>query len=232
MDRVGEYTLRAMKKAKWYNRWLLTFFEKYLKGDILEVGAGIGNFSKMLNRYGKVTVIDINRNYINKYKNSGINYGLGDVEKGKYFFKDKKFDSIMSLNVIEHIKDDGRAFRNISQLLNGNGTAVILVPAHKLLYSKYDKLLGHYRRYSISDVKKLIGDAGLEIVDIRYINWWGAVGWLFFMKLLKNTDFPENELGIFDMFGKFLLWPEKILKLPFGLSVLAVVRRSKKILRY
>jgi len=228
MDRVGEYTLKAMKKAKWYNRWLLTFIDKYLNGDILEVGAGIGNFSKMLKKYGKITVIDINRKYLNNCRIGDINCGLGDIEKGEYFFKDKKFDSIISLNVIEHIKDDSRAFRNISQLLNKNGTAVILVPAHKMLYSKYDNLLGHYRRYIISDVKKLIGDIGLEIVDIRYINWWGAVGWLFFMKLLKRTDFPENELGIFDTFGKFLLWPEKILKLPFGLSVLVVVRRNKR----
>ena len=225
---TGEYTLNAMKKAKWYNRWLLTFVEKYLTGDILEVGAGIGNFSKMLKKYGKITVIDINRKYLNNCRIGDINCGLGDIERGEYFFKDKKFDSIICLNVVEHIKDDEGALKNIHKLLKKNGNAAVLVPAHKLLYSRYDHLLGHYRRYTISDVKKLIGNSGLEIVDIRYVNWWGAVGWLFFMKILKKTDFPENELGIFDMFGKFLLWPEKFIKLPFGLSVLAVVRRNKR----
>lgn len=267
MDKVGKYTLEVMKKAKWYNGWLLSFFDTYLKGDILEVGAGIGNFTKLLAKYGEVTGIDINKDYLGKRfphesgyhtekdsglcqndreKDSGLcqndpstssglrqNNGLvrfkvryGDVEKGKYFFKNKKFDTIVCLNVLEHIKDDKKALDNMYGLLNNNGKLVLLVPSHNLLYSKYDKLLGHFRRYNISKLISKIRCAGFETVDVRYINWWGALGWLFYLKLLNKEEFPEKEVGIFDILGRIFLWPEKFVKPRFGLSVLAMARRN------
>jgi SAM-dependent methyltransferase len=225
MDKVGEYTLKIMKKAKWYNLWLLSFFSKYLKGDILEVGAGIGNFSGVLKTYGDVTAIDISKKYLNEYKTTGIMCGYGDIEKGRYFFRQKQFDSIVCLNVIEHIENDRKAFENIYKLLKHNGVSIVLVPAHRILFSRYDKLLGHYRRYNISQLRETIKDLGFQTVGIRYINWWGAIGWFIYMKFFKRVDFPEKELGIFDIIGKYLLWPEKIMKLPFGLSILLIVKK-------
>ena len=228
MDKVGEYTLEVMKKAKWYNLWHMTFFDKHLKGDILEVGTGIGNFTMLLAKYGSVTGIEKNRRYIGIFKDDAIKYGYGDIEKGKYFFKKRKFDTIVCLNVLEHIKDDKRALGNMYSLLNKNGKLILLVPAHDLLCSKYDKLLGHFRRYNIPKTESKIRNAGFSIVNSRYINWWGALGWLFYLKLLNKEEFPEKEVGIFDILGKIFLWPEKFIKPPFGLSVLAVARRNKR----
>ena len=95
MDKVGEYTLAVMKKAKWYNTWILSFFGKYLEGEILEVGSGTGNFSSLLKSYGKLSAVDIKRNYFRKYNDPQISVGYGDIEKGQYFFKNKKFDAIV-----------------------------------------------------------------------------------------------------------------------------------------
>lgn len=225
MDKVGERTLMVMKKANWYNRWLLTFFSRYLKGDILEIGAGIGNFSSLLKKYGTLTAIDIRKDYIEKYKNKVENYGFGDIEEGNYFFKNRKFDSIVCFNVIEHIKDDKKSLQNIYKLLNKGGIAVILVPAGKLLYGKYDKLLGHYRRYGVKEFKKIAKIIGFNIKDVRYINWLGAIGWLLFIKILKRKEFPESEVSVFDVFAKYFLWPEKCIKMPFGLSVLSILEK-------
>ena len=88
MYKAGKETLEVMKLAKWYNSWVLSFFDKYLKGDILEVGAGIGNFSSLLERYGKVTTIDIRKDYLSKLKrkNKKRKVGFGDIEAGRYFF--------------------------------------------------------------------------------------------------------------------------------------------------
>lgn len=177
MDKVGEYTLTIMKKAKWYNSWLLSLFSDYIKGDILEVGAGIGNFTSILYELGSVTAIDINKGYIEKSNIPGVEKGFGDIEKGKYFFKNKKFDTIVCLNVIEHVNNEGKAFGNVFKLLNNGGIFIILVPAHKSLYSRYDKLLGHYRRYGVSELDLKLKSCGFSVNRINYINWWGALGW-------------------------------------------------------
>ncbi len=229
MDEVGVYTLEVMKNARWYNKWTLSFFEKYLKGSILEVGPGIGNFTKLLSGYRNVTGIEINTQYLSRAtnnKNNKCTVGHGDIEKGKYFFKNKKFDTVVCLNVLEHIKDDEKALCNIYRLLNKNGVLILLVPSHNFLYSKYDKLLGHYRRYNITDVRNKLSKCGFEKISARYFNWFGAFGWWFFLKTLKKETFPDKEVGIFDALGKIFLWPEKYIKFPFGLSVMAIVGKG------
>lgn len=228
MHDVGEYTLEVMNKAKWYNLWILQFIGPYLRKSILEVGAGIGNFSKHLSKYGKVTGIDINRSYIKKYTHLGFRYGYGNIEKGVFFFKKERFDSVVCLNVLEHIKDDDIALKNIHELLNDDGNLILLVPAHGLLFSKYDSLLGHYRRYSLESLEGKLKKCGFNTIEIRYFNWWGALGWLLYLKILKKDVFPESEVGVFDYFGKIFLFPEKYIKPPFGLSVLAVAKKESK----
>lgn len=225
MDLVGKKTLEVMGKAKWYNPWLLSFFSDHLRGEILDVGGGIGNFTKLLRAYGKVTSIDIQKNYYGKSKSSDTSYGFGDIEKGEYFFKNKSFDSIVCLNVLEHIKDDEQSLLNIYRLLNKGGSAVVLVPAGKLLYSQYDKLLGHFRRYNSDELKEKAVKAGFKISEVRYLNWWAAIGWFVFLKILRRSEFPEKEVGIFDILGKYFLWIEKYIKMPFGLSVLIILKK-------
>lgn len=225
MDLVGKRTLEVMKKAKWYNPWLLSFFADHLGKEILDVGGGIGNFTGLLKNYGKVTAIDIQKYYYGREGSSDINFGFGDIEKGEYFFKNKSFNSIVCLNVLEHINNDNRALLNIYRLLKKGGSAIILVPAGKLLYSKYDKLLGHFRRYNDWELKKKAKKAGFEVSEVRYLNWWGAIGWFVFLKILRKSEFPEKEVGIFDILGKYFLWIEKYLKIPFGLSVLIILKK-------
>jgi len=217
--------LTVMKKARWYNAWLLSFFGNYISGDILEVGSGIGNFTPLLEKFGKVTAIDINREYNKKNIVKGVTSGFGDIEKGEYFFNHKKFDTIVCLNVIEHVKDDREAFTNIHKLLREGGKFILLVPAHKALYGKYDKLLGHFRRYNAPQLEQVMLNTGFKIDKLRYINWWGAIGWFVFIKFLKRNDFPDKEVGIFNHLGRLLLWPEKYIRIPFGLSVLMVAEK-------
>jgi len=228
MLNTGSQTLNVMSKATWYNRWLLSLIRPYLKDDILEVGTGIGNFTQMLADYGEVTTIDVDVQYINKVKQeygNRIKVGRGDIEIGDYFFNKINFDSIVCLNVLEHIKDDRKAIKNMYELLNKGGYLILLVPANKFLFSDFDKNLGHYRRYSIKEIKSVLEESEFGIRNLRYINWWAAIGWFVFMKILKVNKMPENPVGIFDKLGKIFLFPEKIVKLPFGLSILAVAKK-------
>ncbi len=228
MYKVGEYTLQVMKNAGWYNNWLFSFIEPHLGETILEVGAGIGNFTKLLSKKGKVTAIDIDDSYIPKLKKEigkRASVGFGDIESGRYFFKNQKFDTIICLNVLEHIKNDKGALRNMYDLLSSGGRLVLLVPAHQVLYSKFDKNLGHYRRYDKEMAVKILREAGFKSVSARYLNWWAAIGWFIFLKLTGYKEIPEAEVGIFNYLGKLFLWPEKYITFPFGLSVFAIAKK-------
>jgi len=228
MSEIGNKTLETMSSAKWYNRWLFSLMKKHIGKEILEVGVGIGNFTGFLSQVGKVTAIDIDQKYIKKLQKrlGSSNVGKGDIENNTYFFRGKKFDCVVCLNVLEHIKADKKALRNIYSLLNEGGKLILLVPAHKLLYSKFDKKLGHFRRYTKIEIDMKLKEAGFKNIHIRYLNWWAAAGWLFFMKLLKSKEMPKSPVAIFDSFGKLLLLPEKILPPPFGLSVYAIAQKK------
>ncbi len=228
MDKVGEYTLQIMREAGWYNNWLFSFIEPHLGYETLEVGSGIGNFTELLLEKTDVVAIDLNRKYLSDLKRryqESLSVGFGDIEKGEYYFKNKKFDTIVCFNVLEHIQNDEKALKNMFSLLRKRGKLLLMVPAHDLLFSEFDQKLGHWRRYSKFQIDKLIRKTGFKIISIRYLNWWSAIGWLFFVKFAKRNEMPRKEVGIFDLLGKIFLWPEKYAKTPFGLSVLAVAQK-------
>lgn len=228
MKKIGEYTLKIMKTAGWYNNWLFSLIKPHLKGEILEIGAGIGNFTELLLKEGNVVAIDINKKYIsslNKKFGNKVSTGLGNIEKGSYFFGKKQFDTLICLNVLEHIKDDKRALKNMYKLTKKGGRLVILAPAHQKLYSAFDKNLGHFRRYSKHELNSKLAEAGYKIAKLKYLNWWAAIGWFLLFKLGKKKHLPTSEVSFFDKVGRLFLFPEKYIEPPFGLSVLATAEK-------
>src|SRR3989338_7377722 len=140
MENSGAKTLESMSQAVWYNRWTLSKFKKYLK------------------RYGKVWAIDIERGYINETKekvNGKAFVGEGNIESGKYFFDKREFNTVVCLNVLEHIKDDRAAIKNLFQLLEAGGYLILLVPSHPNLYGVIDASIGHFRRYAKDDLLEI-----------------------------------------------------------------------------
>lgn len=216
--KTGERTLEIMSEAVWYNNWLLSQISEYLKGDILEVGAGIGNFTKKLRKFGDVTAID----YDSNYKNANF----GDVEKGRYFFRRKSFDTIVCINVLEHIKNDHKALQNMYNLLRKKGKLILLVPAFDFAYGPMDKALGHYKRYTKKNVSDLLITNHYSLISCHYLNWIGLLGWIINGKILRKRIIPSTQLKIFDKLAAVLLFFEKFISPPFGLSVLAIGERK------
>lgn len=228
MDIVGKETLETMAFAKWYNKWLYGLMENYLGKDILEIGSGTGNFTKLLANDRRVTSMDIQQDYVRDLKKKNIKnlrVGHGDIEKARYFFDRGRFDTAIALNVFEHIENDDLAVQHTYELLQDNGHFILLVPAHMFLYSKMDKELGHKRRYSKRSVRSRLEDSGFKLVEIKYLNWWAAIGWFIFLKLNKAEKLPEDKVRIFDKLGKLFLLPENYVEPPFGLSVFAVAQK-------
>ena len=226
-DIVGSETLDVMKEAKNYNSWLLSLIKPYLGKNILEAGAGTGNFSNNLQKYGELTLVDYDNDYVKKLQKKGFNAGFGDLEKGKFFFsKNTKFDSIVNLNVLEHIDDDNKVLRNFYSLLEDGGHLILLTPAHQFAYSKIDKNLGHFRRYEIEDLSEKLQNVGFNIIQSRYLNILGLFGWFVSGKVLRNSQIKLNQVGIFELISRPILFFEKLISFDFGLSVFFIAKKT------
>lgn len=224
----GKQTLESMNQAVWYNKWTLNKFKKFLNGEILEVGCGIGNFTSTLVNYGQVWAIDINNEYIEKTKDKvkgKARVGFGDIEKGKYFFPSRKFDVIVCLNVLEHIKDDAAAGNNLYQLLRKGGKLILLAPAHWFLYGEIDRSIGHFRRYNKRGLIKQLGGVGFKVTWSRNINFLGALGWFITGRILKKEKVDGKAIKIFNLIAPFFLSPEDLFEPPIGTSILVVAKK-------
>lgn len=237
-DTVGEHTLNVMEKAQDYNKWLTSLMRPFIGQNILEAGAGIGNFSKVLEKYGKLVAIDYNLDYVKKLKMHKFDAGFGDIEKGKFFFKNlpaqagKKFDTIINLNVLEHIKDDQAVLNNFYDLLEEKGRVILLTPAHQIAFSDIDKNLGHYRRYSKEELESKFLKAGFTIKYSRYLNPLGLLGWFVSGKILRKKQLETGQLSVFNFISKPFLFLEKFMNAPLGLSVFIVAEKENNIKNY
>lgn len=224
----GKKTLGSMNQAVWYNQWTVDKFKQYLKGDILEVGCGIGNFTGFLNQYGKVWAIDVEKEYVIEIKqklDGKVQVGIGDIEKGKYFFGNQKFDSIICLNVLEHIKNDTRALSNVYRLLKSGGKLILLVPSHQFLYGEIDRSIDHFRRYDKSKICEKLNEIGFKIIKSSRLNILGAIGWFVAGKVLKETVVKKGNIKIFNAVAPVLLWFENLIEPPLGISVLVIAQK-------
>lgn len=221
----GQLTLESMSKASWYNSWTINFFKKYLKGDILEIGCGIGNFTEMITSYGNVYAFDVDKFCLEttrkKLKNKA-KVGYGDIEKGKYFFKRKKFDVIVCINVLEHIKNDKKALSNMINLLKRDGILIILVPSHPSLFGKIDHAIGHYRRYIKEKITQDLKRSGMDVLLSRKINFLGALGWFFSGKIIKEVTVNEKKLRIFNKIAPIVLPLEEMIEPVIGTSIIII----------
>lgn len=221
-----ELTLENMSQIAWYNEWVFKKIADFLKGDILEVGAGIGNFTSMLSKKGNLTVIDINQDYLQKLKQRYQPYvkiGFGDIDKGKYFFGQTTFNAIVCFNVLEHIQDDVGAFKNLYLLLKKGGLLILIVPAHPRLYNNIDKSINHFRRYDPKKMGALLSD--FQIVKLENINFIGAVGWWIAGKLFRDSSVTSVKIKLFNLIAPFFLQLENFLGTPFGTSILVIARK-------
>jgi SAM-dependent methyltransferase len=133
-----------------------------------------------------------------------------------------KFDIIMCFDVIEHIEDDLKAFRNIAEILKktGRGKLFVKVPAIQSLYGVNDFTVGHYRRYSKKSLANALEQSGFKILQIRYHNIFGVIPWLIIGRVLKRKIALSNsERSIFDVLVPVFRFIENIIPPPIGLSL-------------
>lgn len=231
INKFSHQTLESMSQAVWYNRWTLEKIKPYLKNKILEVGCGIGNFTQTLTNYGEVFAIDIEKNYlqqIHKSLGNKAKVGFGDIENDKYFLNGQQFDSIVCLNVLEHIEKDDLALKNVYKLLKNQGYLILLVPIHPFLYGEIDQAIGHLRRYTKGEILSKLKSSGFNILRSRKLNFLGALGWFVAGKILGEKTIGDERIKIFNFLAPYVLPLENLIEPPIGTSILVIAQKEKR----
>ncbi len=235
-DKKIKFSLEILASRYNYNHWIYNNIRNYIGQNILEVGAGIGNISDFLMFKKQITLLDVEPTYVDYLKQK---YGFRKPDSLKIYNQDisaknlgelnnRKYDTIILLNTLEHIKDEKQTMQNMAKLCVPGGKIIILVPALQSIYGSTDKAFGHYRRYNKNSLLKLIKPlADLKIKKIYYMNFLGIFGWFLNGKVLKNKYLPEKQTRIFDILVPFIGLLEKIIKPPIGQSLIAIFEKQK-----
>ena len=136
-------------------------------------------------------------------------------------------DTVICLNVLEHIEDDAVGLRNIASALAPGGRAIVLVPQDQSIYGTLDEVLGHYRRYSRDELRSKLEAAGFTVERLFEFNRVTRPGWYWNGRILKRRHFGRWQLRIFDRLG--WLWRRIDGSLPWpAVSLIAVARKPEE----
>jgi SAM-dependent methyltransferase len=227
--------LLQMARAHNYRRWQFRLVAPYVRGQVLEVGGGIGNFTPDLSRIAD-SVISLEPNaachqeLLEKTKplpNVKI-YNVTAEQLDRYVPADYQADTVVCMNVLEHLADDEAALQSFSQRLRIGGFMVLLIPAVPWAFGEIDRRLGHYRRYSKASARAVLGKCSLTPVRLSYFNFIGLWGWLWNTRVTKRQTQSDKQIYIFDNF--IVPWQsrlESFLPVPLGQSLLAVARKDQ-----
>lgn len=223
------FELKALEVAVNYRAGLVREFAPYVRGRVLEVGAGTGQISDELKRrtaLRSLTAIEPMAAHaaLCRARLPGLEVIEGTIDD---LPPGEPVDTIVSINVLEHIRDDARELSTYRRLLAArSGHLCLCVPARAELYATIDRAMGHHRRYHRPALRALLVSAGFEVVRLDYFNFAGYLGWWLSFRLLKRRHFDALTLRLFDR-GLFRLthglerW---VVRPPIGQSLLAVCR--------
>ena len=228
----GRETLEVLEGFDAYAGWIYKRIKPYLGQRVMEIGSGIGNNVNHLlsTAESKVMLADYRQDYVDTLtakhgSNPNVSVHLWDATTpAPPELAAEPPDTVVLLNVLEHIKEDRLALKNIHGLLPAGGRLVVLVPAHQALYSAIDRNLEHHLRYNKAQLTERFTTAGYEVSESFYFNAVGALGWFVAGRVLRAEQINGGHVGL-----QKLLFPVSkavdALKPPFGLSVVCVGRK-------
>lgn len=224
---TGGRTLEMFADTPRLNAWMYAQLAAHVRGDVLEVGSGIGNLSRLIVQDATSAVLtDMEDEYVEHLRSEladgdrvqVVRWTLG--EPPPEAIASRAFDAIVAVNVIEHVEDDLGACRTLVSLLRPGGHLLIYVPAVPSAYGTLDEALGHFRRYSRVELDALLREAGLEVTHLRRMNPLGLPGWMLNGRVLRRRLLPAGQVALFDK----LVWLAKAvdkLPIPIGLGLVA-----------
>lgn len=230
--------LEAMSFAVNYHRWILSIFEPYLGSNIVEVGAGTGSFSELLleRRFKSLSLVEPSTAMYEKLcERLGESNGCGSVKTYNGIFEQvaknikavERPDSIIYVNVLEHIADDVNELEIIRRTLILGGRLFIFVPALRWLYGSFDRQISHFRRYTRTELEKKCVAVGFKVVTSKYFDLFGVIPWWVKYRLLQSNKMEPGAVRFYDQrivpITKVL---ESRISPPLGKNVLLIAEKT------
>ena len=224
-----DFEFQALQEARNYRRALFEEFNPFLRGDVLEVGAGIGQMTEVLVSLPAVTrvlAVEPEAEFCGRHRDRHpaheiVEGTIANLPPGG------NWDAILSINVLEHIRVDEGELASYANLLRKRaGCLCLFVPARPEIYAPIDQYFGHFRRYTRPELRRKLGGAGFQIVRLIYFNFPGYFAWWLNFRLLKNRKFEIAKVRFFDrvIFPITHRLESRLLRPPFGQSLIAVAR--------
>jgi len=226
-------SLEGLRGVTNYYEWIYHLATPFLGDSVLEVGAGVGTFTGSLIRPGREVVAvepdaDLFADLETACSESGNVRLINGTTSDDALRNHMPFDSAVLVNVLEHIDDDVAELVRLRSLVRPGGHVLVWVPSHEWLYSAFDSQIGHFRRYNRKSLQAVVEQSGLEVVDLRYVNPVGAIGWLATAKVLRRPPTARFAAESFDRFVvPWMRSMDERVELPFGQSLWLVARVPK-----
>ena len=224
---TADFEFNALSEAENYRRAILKLFAPHLRGRVIEVGAGIGQFTTLLRELSQIQhllSIEPDAGFCAAFRQSlprqplleGTVAGLTDSGP---------WNAILSINVLEHIREDENELARYANLLQENrGKLCLFVPARQEIFAPIEHDFGHHRRYSRNDLRSKLERAGFQVVHLHYFNLIGYFAWWLNFQVSRRRTFSPAMVRLFDRaifpvgfgFESRVCWP------PIGQSLVAV----------
>ncbi len=230
--------LEAMSFAVNYHKWILKEFRVFLGKNIVEVGAGTGSFSELLLKENpaSLALVEPSEMFEHLKKNLAQTETSTEISFYHSIFRDAtdkivekhRPDTIIYINVLEHIEDDLLELQTIYKTLGKDGHCLIFVPALMGLYGEFDRKVGHFRRYSKKNLEAICKSVGFEIVRSKYFDLAGILPWFIKYKVLKSDNLSSGAVSIYDKIAVPVMKRfESLVDVPLGKNILMVVKKTE-----
>jgi len=199
--RAPNFEFKALREANNYRRALRKMFAPHLRGRVIEVGAGCGQFTAQLRELTTINhllAVEPDPRFCAEFRRALPAQPLveGLITSVSY---PGPWNAIVSVNVLEHIHDDSEELKIYSRLLQKeHGRLCLFVPARPELFAPIDSDFGHYRRYSRADLRRKLENTGFKILELHYFNFIGYFAWWFNFKLMGRRKFNPAMVRLFD----------------------------------
>ena len=228
MENYPETATERFDKANFHIRYCLSKIKKFIKGDILEVGAGCGSFTRNYYEpsFKSITLTDTDEKNIstlkdifqNKENIEVLNKSVSDIEK--------KFNTNLYLHVLEHIEEDIKEIEEATKKLAEGGYLIIMAPAHQKIYCNLDKAVGHFRRYEKDFFYKKF--KFLTLINFKFLDSMGYLLYLLNKIFFKKETFPSSfKIFLWDkIFTPITIIVDFITGYKFGKCIISIYKKN------
>jgi SAM-dependent methyltransferase len=233
----SEFYERWSAAARPYFAWQFAQFAPHLGRRAADVGCALGSFVPHFLDAGVESYLgvepdaDLRARFAERHKDPRVRLAaVGDATDPRLVdeLRAARVDFAFSVNVLEHIERDDLALKHMIQGVAPGGHVALLVPAHPFLYGSLDALDRHFRRYTKATLRDLVaraGDGQVEWLDLYHFNAIAAFGWFLKGRVLREQTQSDENYALMNAVLPFVSRAEKLVRPPFGLSLVAVLRR-------